>query len=65
MTRITDDPIADAERWIREQDKALERLPKCDYCGEPIQEEYYFDLCGDRVCERCVENMKRRIDDED
>ena len=48
-----------------EQDKQLERLPHCDYCGEPIQEEYYFDLCGDRVCEQCVEKLKRRIDDED
>jgi len=65
MTRITDDPIADAERWIREQDKQLERLPKCDYCGEPIQDEYYFDLCGDRVCERCIENMKRKVEYED
>ena len=65
MTRITDDPIADAERWIREQDKQLERLPHCDYCGEPIQEEYYFDLCGDRVCERCIDEMKRKVEYED
>ena len=63
--RVTDDAIRDAEAWITEQDRKLAKLPKCDYCGEPIQDDYYFDIMGDRVCESCVENMKRRTEYED
>lgn len=63
--RITDDPIRDAEAWITEQDKALAKLPRCDYCGEPIQDDYYFDIQGDRVCQHCIDEMKKEVSYED
>lgn len=61
--RITDNPVADAERWIEEQDKELENAPRCDYCGEVLY-DYYFDIMGDYVCESCINDMKRTVDDE-
>lgn len=38
------------------------RYPVCDYCGEPITEDYY-DLDGDLICKECLDhNFKKRID---
>lgn len=43
-----------------------EKAPVCDACGEEIQGEFYYDVCGDRVCESCIgeylEDMKVRIE---
>ncbi len=32
------DPIADFNRYDREQQERLDKLPRCYACGEPIQE---------------------------
>lgn len=48
------------EQHQREQDKLLERLPKCADCGEPIQSEQYFDFDGCFYCEDCLENNHRK-----
>jgi formylmethanofuran dehydrogenase subunit E len=48
------------ERHDYEQEKALEELPVCDYCGETIQDDYYYDILGDIVCERCLKREHRR-----
>ena len=29
----------DAERYAAEQEEELEKLPKCECCGEPIRQE--------------------------
>ena len=51
----TDDPIADFERYDAEQQKKLDRLPKCCHCGEPIQDDFCFDLGdGEIYCEDCL-----------
>lgn len=49
----TNDPVADFERYDAEQESALEKLPVCNCCGEPIQQEraiYYNDQW---CCEDC------------
>lgn len=48
----TDDPVADAGRYFDELDEQLNKLPVCECCGEPIQQEkaiYYNDqwYCND------------------
>ena len=35
-------------------------LPVCDYCGEPVQEGYYYEIGGWVVCESCLELFFRR-----
>lgn len=60
----TDDPLKDFERHEEEKEKWLASRPICDCCGEPIQEDYYFDL-GDNehICEDCLNgNLKVWID---
>lgn len=55
----TDDPVADAERHAAEQDRQLERLPVCDYCGEPIMDEYFFLISDEPICKGClIENFR-------
>ena len=60
----SDDPVADFERWNADQEKELSRLPKCIDCGEPIQDDYLFDINGDLFCEECMKaNFKRWTED--
>lgn len=49
---ITSDPVKDYERYAAEQERELQKLPVCECCGEPIQQEkavYYNDqwICKD------------------
>ena len=54
----TDDPIADFDRWEREQALRTADLPGCDICGRPI-EDYYYNIYGETCCEECLEEHFR------
>lgn len=42
-------------------DARAERCPKCERCGERITaDEYYYDLEGMILCERCLNIEYRR-----
>ena len=56
----TDDPVADAERYITEQEAELEKMPKCSNCGEYIQEGYLFDIEDTLYCEECAYELFRK-----
>ena len=56
----TSDLIADFANHDREQAKRLDKLPKCDCCREPIQDEHCFDIYGDIYCEECGIKLFRR-----
>lgn len=59
----TDDPIADFNRWDAKREKELEELPRCIDCGEPIQDEYLFDIDGDLFCAKCmIANFRKSTD---
>lgn len=60
----TDDPVKDFERWDREQERALERLPVCECCGEHIQQEDAVRIGGDWYCDECIDGMREEIWDE-
>ena len=49
--RYTDDPAADFLAHDTEQEKALAKLPHCDDCGEPIQDDEAYYYHGDVICE--------------
>lgn len=57
---FTDDPLRDFERHSREQEEALDSLPHCVMCGEPIQ-EYGYEFEDGWWCEDCVEDHRRRV----
>lgn len=52
----TDEPLADFNRWDAEQQRKLDRLPKCYECEEPIQTEECFEINGECVCPECLDN---------
>lgn len=43
-----------------EQSRLLSRLPVCNYCDEPIQEDFYFEINGDVICEICMDRFFRK-----
>ena len=54
----TDDPVADFDRWDREQELRTADLPECDICGKQI-EDHYYNLYGEICCEECLEENFR------
>lgn len=53
------------ERWEQheaEQQRALDKLPICSECGEPIQDEYCYEIDGEYICEECINNHRKSID---
>lgn len=59
---FTDDPIADYDRYCNEQQKELDRLPRCSECDEPIQTEWCFEINGEYICEHCMEEHRKSTD---
>lgn len=53
---FTDNPVLDAE-----QDRQLERLPKCVECGDPIQQTDALYIHGGYICDGCLEDLRREI----
>lgn len=43
------------EQHDREQERRLAMLPKCEKCGEPIQEEHCYMIDNELMCEECME----------
>lgn len=56
----SDDPIADYNRYSAEQERELAQLPKCSYCGEPIQEHFCFEINDELICVHCLKQNYRR-----
>ena len=52
--RTTDDPIADFLRHDAERQRQLDRLPKCAYCHEPIQDNHCYAIDGDLIHFECA-----------
>ena len=60
----TDDPIADYNRWDAEQQRLLNRLPKCSCCGEPIQQVDAVNVHNCWYCDECLDQLRERIGDD-
>lgn len=43
-----------------EQEAELDRLPLCEYCEDPIQDEYAYYIEGAWFCESCMNEHFRR-----
>ena len=60
----TDDPIADFARHDAEQQRELNRLPKCYECGEPIQTDTCYEINDELICPECLkDNHRKWVDD--
>lgn len=60
---FTDDPISDYDRYCNEQQKKLDRLPECSECGEKIMDEYCYEVNGEYICERCMQDHRKAVED--
>lgn len=56
----SDDPVADYLRHDADKQKELERLPKCENCGEHIQDEYCYEINDEIICQKCLESIYRK-----
>lgn len=61
VVMLSDDPVRDFDEWDAERTEWLNKLPKCDRCGEPIQDDHGYELDGEIFCEDC---WNRFVDDE-
>ena len=59
----TDNPIADFDSWDAEQERArrefLEDCYTCEKCGEPIEDDCYYEINGEKWCEHCIDESRR------
>lgn len=58
----TDDPIADFDRYDREQAAWLESRPVCDNCREHIQDDTAVRIAGRLFCEKCVSDGREVLE---
>lgn len=57
---FTDNPLNDFHTHERQLEEALNRLPKCYECGEPIQDDHCFEINGEIICEECLNDNHRK-----
>lgn len=51
------------DQWLAHearQDQWLSERYVCEYCGQPIQEDFYYEINGDFVCEKCLDKHFRK-----
>lgn len=60
LNTITSDPIADFERFCNMEDDYEKKLPICDNCGQPIVDEYCYEVGDELFCEDCMTELFRR-----
>lgn len=60
---FTDNPDRDFAAYERELEQRLEHLPVCDICGEVIREEHYHVLFDRNVCDGCLNDSIRFVED--
>lgn len=60
---FTDNPDRDFAAYEHELRQRLAHLPVCDICGEVVQEEYYHRLFDRNVCDRCLNDSIKFMED--
>ena len=56
----TDNPLADFNRYDAEQERKRQQLPKCYECGEPLTDDWCYEIDGEYICEECLNNNHRK-----
>jgi formylmethanofuran dehydrogenase subunit E len=52
------------DEYERKRESALDKYPKCDICGEPITDEFFYDIDGTFICEECLKTEYRKNTDD-
>lgn len=51
------------DKWLEHeahQDKWLSEQIVCEYCGQPIQDDFFYEINGDTLCEKCLNRHFRK-----
>lgn len=51
-------------RHDAQQQAQLDRLPVCSECGEPIQDDFCFEVNDELICDECMHNNHRKCVDD-
>ena len=43
-----------------EQERLLDKLPRCCECDEPILDDYLYEINGEYICEHCLKEYYRK-----
>lgn len=62
MSYFSDDPARDFLQHDMEQEQRLESFPRCEEkkCGKRIQDEHYYEIENEILCEECMINRYRK-----
>ena len=54
----------DIDNFLAAEEREREKLPRCSECDNPIQDDYYYEINGENVCEECLnDNHRKRVED--
>lgn len=53
----------DIDNFLEAEAKALAKLPQCSECDEPIQDEFYYEINGEPICEGCLNEYRRSTEE--
>ena len=54
---FSSDPIVDAMRHDMEIEHEQEKLPVCDACGQTIDDDRFWRINGETLCDDCAHDM--------
>ena len=54
------DNFSQWEAHERRQEALLDKLPECERCGKLIQDDYYFEIENEILCEDCMNRRYRK-----
>lgn len=61
---LTDNPLLDFAAYDRQQNIALDKRPVCCFCGDPIQDDFCYEINGEYYCEDCLDmHFRKAVDD--
>lgn len=52
------------ERYDAEQERQLQKLPVCCYCGETVQDDFLYLINDEIICIGCLNDHFRKDVDE-
>ena len=50
----SDEPVRDFDRHDMAMAQRVAKLPKCERCGKPINDDRYFLINEEILCENCM-----------
>jgi hypothetical protein len=56
----TDDPLRDFDRYDAMMADREAKLPQCVDCGNPINDDIYYEVDGEHLCEKCMHDRFAR-----